>query len=104
SLSMASPQTVKQWDIAVPYALVEVEVNDGLGAPADQAFVATKMKRLDGTKEFPLQLADVLADLRKRYPDDVKARQKAIDEALAEEQKVALKDRKPTGPRETTEL
>jgi hypothetical protein len=104
ALNMASPDTVKQWDITVPYALVEAEVNDGAGAPADEAFTATKMKRVDDTKAFPLNVPDAVADARKRYQEYVKGQQKATDDALADEQKAALKDRKPTGPRETAEL
>jgi len=104
TLSMASPTTVKRWGIDAPYALVECEVNDGQGSPAIESFVATNMKRLDGTKDYPLKVADVVADLRKRYQRYRHEEQKAIDAALAEEQKSALKDRQPTGPRETTEL
>ena len=32
-LSMASARTVKQWNITVPYALIEVEVNSGAERP-----------------------------------------------------------------------
>jgi hypothetical protein len=104
NLSMASPTTVKQWDINVPYALVEIEVNDNLGSPAQQGFVATRMKRLDGTKDYPLKVADAVADLRKRYERYLKDEKKGIDAALLKEQEASLKDRKPTGPRETAEL
>src|SRR5262249_1296357 len=38
-LNMANPNTVKQWNIEAPYSLVEVEVNDNLGAPAQEGFV-----------------------------------------------------------------
>jgi hypothetical protein len=100
SLSMANAQTVKQWNVAGPYALVEVEVNDGNGAPADESFVATKMTQLDGTKDFPLKLNDVIADVRKKY-ETYQAEQKTkFDTALDDAQKSALKDKKPTGPRE----
>jgi hypothetical protein len=104
SLSMANPETVKQWDITVPYSLVEVEVNDTLGAPAIEGFVATKMKRLDDTKDYPLKVPEVVEELRKRYKDYVKEQAKAIDDAMSEAQKAAVKEEKPTGPRETTEL
>jgi hypothetical protein len=104
SLSMANPQTVKPWDVTVPFALVEVEVNDALGAPAQEGFVATKMRRLDDTKEYPLQVPEVVAELRKRYQTHVQDQQKSIEGGMSEAQKAALKDRKPTGPRETAEL
>jgi hypothetical protein len=103
-LGMASPTTVKQWGIDVPYALVEINVNDGLGSPAIEGFVATHVKRLDGTKDYPLNVVKVIADLRKRYQRHVKDEQKTLEAALAKEQKVALKDKKPTGPRKTEEL
>src|SRR5262249_48636681 len=104
SLSMANPETVKQWDITVPYSLVEVEVNDGLGGPPEEAFTATKMKRLDGTKEYPLEVAEVVKELRKKYQTYLQEEAKGIEVSMAEAQKKALGERKPTGPRDTKEL
>jgi hypothetical protein len=104
-LSMCAPPAVRTtWGIDVPYALVEAQVNDGEGAPAEQTFVATNMKRLDGTPAFPAKLPDVVNDLKKRYAASLKDRQKKIDEALAEVQKKHLKNRKVTGPKQTEEL
>jgi hypothetical protein len=104
SLSMANAATVKQWDIGVPYALVEVEVNDGEGSPAEEGFAATKMTRLDGTRDFPMNLPEVVKELRKRAQDHIQGHGKQIDEAMAAAEKKALGDRKKTGPRETAEL
>jgi hypothetical protein len=103
SLGMANPQTLKPLGIA-RFALVEVQVNDGLGSPADQSFVATRIRRLDGTREYPLEVPVVVADLTKRYQEHTTAQGKTIEEALLEAQKAALKDKKPTGPRETVEV
>jgi hypothetical protein len=103
-LSMASANTVKQWEITVPYALVEVEVNRGAGAPADEGFAATKMTRLDGTRDYPLDVVKTIAEARKRYAEWKGKQQQTLDGALMEAQKKAIKDRKPTGPRETAEL
>lgn len=104
-LNMAGPKTVKQWDVAVPSAiLVEVEVNDGLGAPPDESFVGTKMKVVEGTKAYPLKVGEVLTKSKERYQAWQKGKEKAIESALAKAQKEALKDRKPTGPREASEL
>src|SRR5262245_48900463 len=83
TLSMASPTTVKQWNITVPYALVEVEVNDGLAAPAEQAFVGTKMTRVDGTKEFPLDVTRTVGELRERHTKWKNEQKQALDTALA---------------------
>ncbi|MCE9530501.1 MAG: hypothetical protein K8T89_05130 [Planctomycetes bacterium] len=104
SLNMANPATVKDWGIDTPYTLVEVEVNDGEGSPAEDAFVATKMKKLDGSKEFPIQIATVIADLRKQYQSHLTEKQKDLDAAMDTAAKKALKENKPTGPRETSTL
>jgi hypothetical protein len=104
SLSLASPTTVRSWGITAPYALVEVEVNDGLGAPPDLTFVGTRMKRLDASRDYPLKVPEVLADLKKKYARHVKDGQKKVDDALAEVQNKVLKGRKVTGPRQTAEL
>lgn len=104
-LSLANPQTVKQWNVPGGNVLVEVEVNDGLGAPPEEGFVATNMKVIEGTKEYPLKVAEVLDQLRERYQNHLKEQQTAIDRALGEAQAKAIKDnRKPTGPRETDEI
>jgi hypothetical protein len=104
NLGMANAAEVKRWGITVPYALVQFEVNDGLGAPAQEGFVATKMTRLDDTAKYPLKLPEVVADLRKRYQAHLKDRQKKIDTELADVQAKVLKGRKVTGPRESDEL
>jgi hypothetical protein len=104
-LNMANPVTLKDlWGVTATYALAEVEVNDGLGAPADQGFVATNVKLLDGSKDYPLKVADTIDTLRKKQEGYWKNRQKDLDDAMAKAQKDALKDKKPTGPRETSEL
>jgi hypothetical protein len=106
NLDIATPATVKRWGIREKYALVELEVNDGKGAPAERdnhGFVATRMKQLDGTKEYPLHVADVVAELRQRYHKQLEGQEKTIDRALDRARKAAVGDRAATGPRETEE-
>jgi hypothetical protein len=103
-LGMANPTLVKKWDINVPYSLVEVEVNDGEGSPGGESFVATKMKRLDGSKAYPLDVTKTVKMLRERYATDSKGIAKRAEAAMAAEGKKVLKDRKVTGPRETATL
>ena len=103
-LSLANAETVKQWGVPGGNVLVEVEVNGGLGAPPGDGFAATNMKVVEGTRDYPLRVADVLEQLRTRYQAHLKEQQPAIDRALADAQVKALKDRKPTGPRETDEI
>lgn len=104
SLSMASPRTLAPMKIAVPYALVEVEVNDGQGSPAEDAFVATKMTRLDGTKEYPLNVAELMTELPKKYAAWKAKNQDKHDEAMTTARKQAIENRTATGPRQTQEL
>jgi hypothetical protein len=104
SLSIASPRTVVPWGITAPYSLVEVKVNDGKGSPANDSFVGTYFKVLDGSKDYPLKVAEVVADLKKRYAEAIKAREKDLDKAMADHAAKSLKDKKPTGPREKSEL
>lgn len=100
-LNMANPTTVKAWGIDAPYTLVEVEVNDGAGSPTNDSFVATRMSKLDGSKQFPIQVAAVIADLKKQYQTHLSEKQKDLDAAMEDAAKKTIKDRKPTGPRES---
>jgi hypothetical protein len=104
SLDIARPKNVTPWGVTAPYSLVEVEVNNGLGSPVNDSFVATKIKVLDGTKEYPLRTTEVLKQLKDRYAAYKKEQAKAIEAALSEAQQKALKERKPTGPREQEDL
>jgi hypothetical protein len=104
NLSLATLQTVRQFGITQPYTLVEVEVNGGLGSPEEESFVATQIQVLDGTEKFPLKVAEVMNQLHQRYQSYLKKEQKEIETALKEAQKKALGERKPTGPRETSQL
>jgi hypothetical protein len=102
-LNMARPATVKRWNIDVPVCLAEVEVNDQDGTPAIEGFVATKMRRLDGTEAFPAKLTDVVAEARKRRAAFEEDQKKAVDGAFADALK-ERKDKKLTGPREKSEV
>jgi hypothetical protein len=104
SLDMANPKSVAFWGIKQPYTLVEVQINNGQGSPAGDSFVATNMKALDGTKDYPIQTTEVVNQLKKRYADYVKEQNKAIEKAMTEAGTKYLKGRKATGPREKTEL
>lgn len=105
ALNMANPTTVKElWGIKGPYALVEVEVNDKLGAPADESFVATKMTQIDGTRDYPIRATEAVEQGQKRYGQWRTMQQGAIDGGLLKAQKDALGDQAATGPRETNEM
>jgi hypothetical protein len=104
ALDMASPRNVAPWGITSHYTLVEVEVNNGSGSPKNDSFVATKMKVLEGTKEYPLRTADIIKQLKGRYDALVKEQGNALKSAMAEAKKRAIKDGQATGPRQQFEF
>ncbi|MBA4067451.1 MAG: hypothetical protein C0501_27835 [Isosphaera sp.] len=104
ALDMANPKTAKAAGVKALYALVEVEVNNGEGSPASEGFVATKVKVLDGTKDYPVDVAATVERLRKAHREYVAGQQKAIDAGMEAARKKALGDGKPTGPKETAEV
>ena len=103
-LNMANPTTVKPWGIDAAYSLVEVEVNDGLGSPEHDSFVATKIKKLDGSTAYPIQTERVVADLKKQYEAHLSEMGKDLDEAMTRAAAQAIKGGEPTGPREKNTL
>jgi hypothetical protein len=103
NLSMANAKTVEQWGITGPYALVEVEVNGGLGAPPGESFVATNMRPLDGTKEYPLQVTRVVGELRRQFGVYLKEQADAVEKGLSEARARVPADHKLTGGRERAE-
>jgi hypothetical protein len=104
SLSPANPETVRQWGVTQPYTLVEVEVNGGLGGPPGETFVATGMRVLEGSKEYPFKATEVVNRVRALYQAHLKEQEQAITLALAEARKDLPPGRKPSGVREQTEL
>src|SRR5262245_30942782 len=70
AVRLADAALLKARGVPTPYALVEVEVNGGAGAPAgEEHFVATDLKILDGGREYPLRTAGVVRDLRGRFAE-----------------------------------
>ena len=103
-LGMATPKRIAPWGVTNPYTLVEVEVNNGKAAPADEAFVASSIKVVEESKEFPIKLNDCVAKAKALYKDYQKEQGKKFDDAMAKAMKDALGEKKATGPRENAEL
>lgn len=104
NLSMASPEALSEYGVTATYALVEVEVNGGAGSPAVESFVATRITRLDGTKEYPLKLSEIIDKVRKGYDQRVRDLQRDLDAAMEASRATALKDKNPTGPRRRVDV
>jgi hypothetical protein len=102
-LSMADPKTVQQWDVAGPYALVEAEVNGGAGAPPGESFVATHLRVLDGSKDYPLHVGKVIEDLRRQFQVHLKLEEDAVGRGLSDARERVPAGHKLTPGREQTE-
>jgi len=104
SLNMANPKSVLPWAVTQSYALVEVEVNNGRGSPANDSFVGTSFRVLDGTRDYPLKVVDVIKLVKDKYAEHIAKQQKAIDQAMKTAGEKALSGKAPTGPRERKDL
>lgn len=102
-VKLATRDMLKARGLTGPFHLVEVEVNGGAGGPAEEAFAATDLRRLDGTKDYPFKPADLLRDLTGRARAFVKGEKAAVETAMAAARDKVANGRKPTGPEETTE-
>jgi hypothetical protein len=83
NLSPASPRTVQRWGVTGPYELVEVEVNGSLGAPPGGTFVATHLKSVEGTREYPLHVGTVVTELRRRFQAYLRDQESTISQGLS---------------------
>ncbi len=71
---MFLPGTPNPWGLRRAAHLVEVEVHDGRGALEAGTFVATDVRVLDGTPEFPSAVDGLLIALRHRFDAEVERR------------------------------
>ncbi len=104
SLNLANPPSVAMWGITQPYVLVEIEVNGGRGTPANDSFVATNMRVIEGSKDYPLKVADVVKLVKTQYGEYLKKQHGLIDQTMKNLAKTALNGKEPTGPREQKDL
>jgi hypothetical protein len=102
ALNVLNPRDLMPWGITQPYTLAEVTVNDGQGSPVHDCFVATAFKVVEGTKDYPLKVTEVITNLKKKHADFLK--EKNIDKEISDLAAKTLKDKKLTGPRETSDL
>ena len=84
-VTLATVESMKSLGIHDPYALVRFEVNCGDGETIGPTFVMTKMKRLDGTSGYPLDLTSVIQDILKRSEELLAEKESEIEELLAKQ-------------------
>jgi hypothetical protein len=101
---VATQASLKSLGFTAPYSLVEVEVNDGLGSPANaDKFKASQPRLLEGTDAYHLRVSDVVRDLKERYKAYLEGQRQEIDKAINHLAIDELKKQAPTGPRETSD-
>lgn len=68
ALAAPTATNLARWGMPAGYCLVEVDVNHGLGAPQEEgAFVATHIRVVEGSEEYPLRVTRCVAETKKLY-------------------------------------
>jgi hypothetical protein len=102
---LADVENSLEFGVTRSHSLVEVEVQDGQGSPsAGPALIATSMKVVDNSKEFPLQPHKVVAELRAKYEASLKDLDKDISPAMEKARQTAGGDEKQAKPPQTVSL
>ncbi|MGL4550602.1 MAG: hypothetical protein ACRC33_05400 [Gemmataceae bacterium] len=91
---------LKKLGLKPGFQLVEVEVNGGAGCPATPFFVASSIKVLDNTRDFPPAVGPTVSKVRKGFVELLGTKTAALDVAFEAAQKAAIDDEKPNVPRE----
>jgi hypothetical protein len=104
NLSFATRETLRPLGIDSDIALVELEVNGGKGSPAADSLIATQLRRLDGTRDFPAMLPRLRSKVAQMYQDWISSDRRFIDAALEDAATKTLGPARATGPREQTDV
>jgi hypothetical protein len=95
-LVIATQRTLAPFGITKPYSLVEVIVNKGEGSGPEGSFAASDAKILDGTKDYPLKVAEIIQRSDGRYQSQLRQNksvaiqlEKARAEAAASDKEAA---------------
>jgi hypothetical protein len=85
NVRLATRDMVARLGLKEPFNLVEVQVNGGAGSSPEESFVATAIRRIDTTKEYPLApdkvLREVLEIGNRRLAEQEPAIKKAFNKA-----------------------
>jgi hypothetical protein len=103
-LRIANLASLAPLGVKARYTLVEIEINEGKGSPAEDALVATGVFVVEGSKKYPFKTAELLDKVARQHADWTRTLDKDIDRALADLTAKTLGDKKPLNPRKTTEL
>jgi hypothetical protein len=81
-LSLASPSNLQPFGVTDGFALVELEVNAGRGAPPGESFVATAVRPVEGTAKYPLRVAPIIGRLQQHFKGQAVPQTKSLEQAL----------------------
>jgi len=90
---------LKERGLDPAFQLVEVVVNEGAGSPDTDTLVASHITPLDGTRDYPLQVAPTVDKLKKRFATLMRKKAGALGTAMDREQRKVIGEKEPTGPR-----
>ena len=83
-LALGFLSTVVKFGVSTPFTLVETVVNFGEGVPGSAGeFVASKVLVVEGSKEYPIKVTEVIEHLQTCYQNYCQAEADNINSALA---------------------
>jgi hypothetical protein len=87
-LTLATSKELKGRGMRAPYCLVRASVNGGAGSGPEDSFAATGLVVVEGTKDFPLEVAKVIGHVERSYQSQL-MKQEAVRRKLDEARKAA---------------
>jgi hypothetical protein len=104
AVCLLTASVAAEYKVPEDCALVELEVNGGLGCPKVDTFVATELRAVDGTDAYPIQAGAAVADARERFERHCQERGPEVEREIERLTAQALAGRKGSGKRESTDL
>lgn len=84
ALVAPTAENLVRWGAPAEDCLVEIDVNSGTGAPPDGGdFVATHMRVVEGSREYPLRVERCIAETRPLYRKYLEGQKPLINAELA---------------------
>ncbi len=98
---IATKSMLSKHDIVGPFNLVEVEVNGGRGSAPEEGFVATSIRRLDGTPDFPFSIPELISLMKKELSSHAESQASNIQKEFNEVRDKVANGRQSSLPNES---
>jgi len=96
---LATVEVLRHRKIHAPYTLVSAEVNGGAGSGPEASFAATTFEVLEGSREYPLRVSEVVARLERDYRPRVEPLPQPTRVKMERAKKEAMTELGKTGTR-----